>query len=146
MNYFTADGIGRIFILRLDQGDFVLEKINELIKKEDIKNGVVLSGIGTLDNCTLHMVTSIGYPPVEHFETWDKKPLELSSIEGFIANGKPHLHCVVSDHEKAYSGHLEEGCRVLYLCEIVVAEVNSVNLERRPNSFGITQLEEKSDK
>jgi alanyl-tRNA synthetase len=37
MKYFLQEKLGRMFILRLDQGDFVLESINELIKKEEIK-------------------------------------------------------------------------------------------------------------
>jgi predicted DNA-binding protein with PD1-like motif len=97
MEYFSTQEIGRTFALRLDQGDYLLESINELIKKEIIKDAVVVSAIGTLDKCVLHMVMTTGYPPVEHFERWDDKPLELSSIDGIIADGKPHLHTVVSD-------------------------------------------------
>lgn len=140
MEYFSTQEIGRIFVLRLDQGDMVLESINELIVKEGIKDAVVVSGIGTLDRCTLHMVMTTGYPPVEHFERWEDKPLELASIDGIIADGKPHLHAVVSDHEKAYAGHLESGCRVLYLAEIVIVEVKSLDLTRVPNDKNILKL------
>lgn len=130
MEYFSIPKAGRAFVLRLDQGDYVLESINDLIKKEGINDAVVVSAIGTLDRCVLHMVTTTGYPPVEHFERWEDKPLELSSIDGIIADGKPHLHAVVADREKAYSGHLEEGCRVLYLAEIVIVELVGANLSR----------------
>ena len=56
MKYFSTEEIGRVFVLRLDQGDMVLESINQLIADEGIKDAVVVSGIGTLDKCTLHMV------------------------------------------------------------------------------------------
>lgn len=144
MEYFSKPSIGRTFVLRLDQGDYVLESINQLIEKENIKNGVVVSAIGTLDKCVLHMVMTTGYPAVEHFERWDDKPLELSSIDGIIADKRPHLHTVVSDHEKAYAGHLEEGCRVLYLAEIVILELNSIELTRIYNEKNILKLIEKS--
>lgn len=130
MEYFSADGLGRTFVIRLDQGDYLLESIMVLIRKENLKDAAVVSAIGTLDKCKLHMVTTTGYPPVEHYEHWENKPLELSSIDGVIADGKPHLHAVVSDCERAYSGHLEEGCRVLYLAEIVIAELKSTSLTR----------------
>lgn len=143
MKSFSTGEIGRVFVLRLDQGDYVLEEIRKLIKKENISDAVVVSGIGTLDNCTLHMVMSTGYPPVEHFETWKDKPLELSSMDGIIADGEPHLHTVVSDHEKAYSGHMEDGCRVLYLCEIVIMELKSIGLKRIANKYGIKELDKK---
>lgn len=49
-------------------------------------------------------------------------------MAGVIADGRPHLHAVVSDNKKAYAGHLEKGCRVLYLAEIVVLELEDVEL------------------
>lgn len=107
MQSFSTREIGRIFVLRLDPADYVLESILDLIKRENLKDAVVISGIGTLDHCILHMVMTTGYPSVQHFEHWENKPLELAHISGIIANGEPHLHAVVSDSEKAYSGHLE---------------------------------------
>jgi predicted DNA-binding protein with PD1-like motif len=140
MEYFSTGEIGRVYVLRLDPGDYVLESINQFIQKENINNGVIVSAIGTLDKCVLHMVMTTGYPPVEHFERWDDKPLELASIDGIIADGKPHLHTVVSDHQKAYSGHLEEGSRVLYLAEIVIMELKSLDLTRIRDDKGILKL------
>ncbi|MBE3100992.1 MAG: DNA-binding protein [Firmicutes bacterium] len=143
MKYFSSENVGRTFILRLDQGDDVLGSINDLIQKENISDGVVVSGIGTLDYCTLHMVMTTGYPPVEHFEKWEDKPLELASIDGIIADGIPHLHTVISDHEKAYAGHLEPGCRILYLGEVVIMELEDMNLIRVKSENGINELVKK---
>lgn len=143
MKYFSSENVGRTFILRLDQGDDVLGSINDLIQKENISDGVVVSGIGTLDYCTLHMVMTTGYPPVEHFEKWEDKPLELASIDGIIADGIPHLHTVISDHEKAYAGHLEPGCRILYLGEVVIMELEDMNLIRVKSEKGINELVKK---
>lgn len=111
MENFTGKMGSKLHILRLDAGDYLLESIQSVIERENIRNAFVVSGIGTLDYCVLHMVMTTSYPAVEHFERWENKPLELSSIDGIIADGVPHLHMVVSDHEKAYSGHLELGCR-----------------------------------
>ena len=140
MEYFSTEQIGRVFVLRLDQGDMLLESIKELIAKEGIKDAVVISAIGTLDMCVLHMVTTTGYPPEEHFERWDNEPLELVSVDGIIADGEPHLHAVVSDSEKAYAGHLENGCRILYLGEIVIGELESMDLKRIYNDKRILKL------
>lgn len=140
MEYFSTEQIGRVFVLRLDQGDMLLESIKELIAKEGIKDAVVISAIGTLDMCVLHMVTTTGYPPEEHFERWDNEPLELVSVDGIIADGEPHLHAVISDSEKAYAGHLENGCRILYLGEIVIGELESMDLKRIYNDKHILKL------
>jgi len=130
MKYFSTDKMGRIFVLRLDPGDYLLESIKDLIRKEKVKDAVVVSAVGTLDQYRIHMVMTTDYPPENRFEHWKDRPLELASIGGAIANGEPHLHIIVSDSEKAYAGHLEEGCRVLYLAEIVVVELKELNLAR----------------
>ena len=140
MKYFSTKDTGRTFVLRLDQGDYILESIEGLIQEEGIKDAVVVSGMGTLDQCTLHMVMTTGYPTVQHFEHWKDKPLELASIDGIIADGKPHLHAVVSDSKKAYAGHLENGCRTLYLAEIVIVEMKSMNLTRIPDDKNLLKL------
>ena len=130
MKYFSTDKIGRIFILSLHPGDYILESIKELVEKESVKDGIVVSAIGTLDEYEMHYVLTTGFPPQNKFEHWKDKPLELAHIGGIIADGEPHLHVVVSDSEKAYAGHLEKGCRVLYLAEIVIIEVKGLNLKR----------------
>jgi len=140
MEVFTNNGLGKIHILRLDPGDDVLESIEAFIARENICGGVVLSGIGTLDCCVLHMVMTTDYPPVEHFERWENVALELASLSGVIANGAPHLHTVVSDSKAAYAGHLERGCRILYLGEVVIAEIEGFNSARVPNAQGIRML------
>jgi predicted DNA-binding protein with PD1-like motif len=130
MRYFSTEKIGRIFVLSLEPGDYVLESIKELVKKEDIKDGVVVSGIGTVDEYRIHYVTTTGFPPQNKFEHWKNKALEMAHIGGIIANGEPHLHITVSDSEKAHAGHLEEGCRTLYLAEILIIELKGMNLKR----------------
>jgi len=140
LEYFSTEKTGRIFVLRLDSGDYLLESIESLIQKESIKDAVVVSAIGTLDEYRVHWVTTTGFPPENRFEHWKDKPLELGSVGGVIANGKPHLHIVVSDSEKAYSGHLEKGCRVLYLAEIVIIELKSLHLSREYDERHISRL------
>lgn len=143
MQYFDRAELGRTVIIRLDQGDYVLESVNKVLEETGIKDGYVVSGIGTLDYCVLHMVMTTGYPPVEHFPKWNDKPLELVSIDGIIADGIPHLHAVVSDDNTAVAGHLEPGCRTLYLGEIVIQELKGQALERVENNKNINELTEK---
>lgn len=143
MEYFAARPTNRTFVLRLDQGDLLLESICSLIEREDIKYGVVVSGIGTLDYSVLHMVTTVGYPPVEFFDRKDKTPLELASIDGFIADSTPHLHMVISDKEKAYAGHLENGCRILYLGEVVIQELGEIEVHRIRDEKKLLKLRHK---
>lgn len=140
MQTFSGQTSGRVFVLRLDPGDFLLESIRAFTADHNLQTAYIASAIGTLDYCVMHMVMTTSYPPVEHFAHWDNQPLELSSIDGLIANGEPHLHMVVSDHQTAFSGHLEEGCRVLYLAEIVIVELIPGGIQRVRDEKGILKL------
>jgi len=140
MKIFTGDKFGKVHVLRIDRGEYLLENIENFIENKNINNAVVMSAIGTVDNCVMHMVMTTTLPPVDNFVKWENKPLEIASINGVIANGSPHLHMTVSDHEYAYAGHLEHGCRVLYLCEIVIAEMEGFNFHRIRNKNNILEL------
>ncbi|MCS7119717.1 MAG: DNA-binding protein [Nitrososphaerota archaeon] len=140
MRYFSTKDIGRIFVLRLDPGDYVLESIMDLVEKEGVKEGVVVSAVGTLDRYSAHMVTSTTFPPENLFVTLNDEPMEVLSICGLIVAGEPHLHIVVSDSKKAYGGHLEKGCRTLYVAEIVIIELKSLNLKRVRESDQVKRL------
>ena len=106
----------------------------------------MISGIGTLDECTMHMVTSSGMPPVEVFPRWDKVGLELVSMQGIIADGIPHIHMTISMATGAVGGHLEEGCRILYLGEMVVLELPGLDLTRVPTKGNIMKLTNRTAK
>jgi predicted DNA-binding protein with PD1-like motif len=59
-------------------------------------------------------------------------------------DGIAHLHTVISEGDRVMSGHLEPGCRSLYLFEMAVLEVEGLeNLTRKPNRHGKQQLEYK---
>lgn len=140
MDYFESKQFGKVYTIRINPGEDFLREVEHFIKQTGMRYGVVVSGIATFSDCVMHMVTTTTYPPVEHFEKMEDKALELSSVAGTIADGKPHLHMVVSDTEYAYSGHVEYGCKVLYLCELVIAEICNGNFKRIPDEHGVNQL------
>lgn len=132
MEVFPGGRIGEVVALRLDQGEDVLDSIASAAKQLEIHSGVVISGIGTLDRARLHHITHTGYPPKDEFVEYEG-PIELLSIDGLIADHVPHLHTCISIKEGTYMGHLEPGCRVLYLAEIAIARLEGVRLCRRMN-------------
>lgn len=98
---------------------------------------------GSVQECTYHYVTSIDSKPKDEFKTV-KGPFEILSAGGIIANGEPHLHITLSAPEKgAFGGHLEKGCRILYLGEVTIFKYGGPALVRKPNRNGISILEAK---
>lgn len=58
-------------------------------------------------------------------------PLELVSVSGLIADHKPHIHCTMAIRgNKMFTGHLEPGCKVLYLSEVAIGRLTGRPLKR----------------
>ena len=57
-----------------------------------------------------------------------------------IIDGEPHIHICMATPESSYLGHLEEGCRVLYLAEIAIEKYSDEELTRKRDKFGIAAL------
>ena len=143
METFISDRVGRSFVLKLVQGEDLLESIEQLIRDESIENAVVVSGIATVDRCRLHMISTTGYPVETFIDEKTDIPLELVSIDGFICDGQPHIHCTVSDCNQAYAGHVLKGCRILYLGEIVIQELLGMSVHRRLTEKGVNHIYKK---
>ncbi|KPJ72187.1 MAG: hypothetical protein AMS14_08265 [Planctomycetes bacterium DG_20] len=124
-------GASQVVIVALEPGEMLLESIREAVAARDIRNGVVVSGIGTLKTCRMHYITHTDFPPEDAFFTV-RGPLELVSVSGIIADGQPHLHITVSEGEdQVWAGHLEPESEVAYLAEIAILVFNALEMTRR---------------
>ena len=114
----------------IEPGEMLLETIQKAIAQAGIRNGAVVSGIGTLKTCHLHYITHTDFPPKDRFFRL-QKPLELVSVSGIIADGQPHLHIAVScGEDEVWAGHLEPESEVAYLAEIAILVSNDLAMTR----------------
>ena len=147
-----ADGPGKVFggaqiqeiyRIRLDRDDKILESLMAAIKEHGIQDGIVLSGVGSVQECTYHRVITTA-PTAKDEMVHIKGPTELLSLGGLIANGEPHLHMTLSQPKQgAFGGHIENNCIVLYRVELTVAKFSGTPLERKPNADGTPVLQPK---
>ena len=130
MNVISNTGATELIAIGIQPGEMLLETITEACRRKDIRNGAVVSGIGTLKTCHMHYIEHTDFPPKDCFFRL-AKPLELLSVSGLIADGEPHLHIVVScGWEEVYAGHLEPGSEVAYLAEIAILKCNDLAMVR----------------
>lgn len=134
--------IAEVYRVRLDRGDLLLETIQDVIQKNGIADGAVLTAAGSLQECTFHRVKSLAEKPQDEFTTV-KEPMEILNVNGLIAGGEPHLHMALAGAHGAFGGHLENGCRVLYRAELTIARFSGPPLARKPNKAGVPVLQRK---
>lgn len=144
-NVFFGEGFGRSIVINLSKGDKLLESIRDLLEQEGIKNAAVIGAVGSMQKLVYHLPTSMGPTSEDKFLTIQGQgPIELGSLSGNVIDGDPHLHIVAQDKEGTYIGHLEEGTEILFLAEIILAEIQSINIHRVKNESGVVYLTEKN--
>jgi len=122
--------IAELVCVYMEYGDDFHECIERAARQRGIHSGAVLSGIGTFEKARIHYITHTGFPARDRVVEL-KGPIELCSVDGIIADYEPHMHCTMAVRgRKLFAGHLEPGCRVLYLAEAVLARFSGPALER----------------
>ena len=139
MKSFTGKEFGRVLIMHLGKGELFLESVQSEIDRLGIKNGILVSCIGSLRKAVLHIITTTEDISTDQFITIED-PIEVSAVQGLILNGEPHFHLVISDTHRAYTGHLENGCEVQYLIELAIIELANLELAREKDRFGISHI------
>jgi len=121
---------GRIVVLRLAYGDRLLESLREICRQQKIRNGVILTGFGSLTDVAVSGAIGPSFPPKNFYRRTTPRGVEILAMSGVIANYHVHCHMVLTDRHRAFGGHLEEGCRVLSLAEIALMRVDGIKLAR----------------
>jgi predicted DNA-binding protein with PD1-like motif len=122
---------GRVVVVRLAYGDPLLESLQEICRGQRIRNGVILTGFGSLTDVSVTGVVGPGFPPRRFYHLKRPRGVEILAISGVVADYHVHAHIVLCDRSRAFGGHLEPGCRVLSLAEIAIMRVEGVKLARR---------------
>jgi predicted DNA-binding protein with PD1-like motif len=137
---FAGAQVQEIYRLNLDRDEGLLEGINGAVKQYGIQDGAVLTTVGSTQECTYHYVESTSATAKDVFVT-QKGAAEILSVTGLIAAGEPHLHITLATPDgRAFGGHLENGCKILYVAEITLAKFSGPQLVRQPNKNKIPML------
>lgn len=139
MRTYYTDHIGKVILIHLNKGEDVLESVCSEIQRLGVKNGILVSAIGSLRKTRLHYIATTKDISENHFLTIEN-PIELGNAQGLIIDGVPHFHLTISDLERVYTGHMEPGCEVQYLAELAILELPEANLTREMDEFGIPYL------
>lgn len=121
---------GEIVVVRLAYGDLLLESIEEICRQRRLRDGVILTGFGSLTDIAVSGAVGASFPPRKFYQRTRPRGVEILAMSGVIADYHVHCHLVVSDRHQAFGGHLERGCRVLSLAEIALMRVSGIKLAR----------------
>jgi predicted DNA-binding protein with PD1-like motif len=121
---------GEIVVARLAYGDLLLESLEEICRQHRIREGVILTGFGSLTDIAVSGAVGASFPPRKFYKRTQPRGVEILAMSGVIADYHVHCHIVLSDRRQAFGGHLERGCRILSLAEIALMRVTGLKLAR----------------
>jgi len=110
--YSVTSQFERIEIVRMKPGTDMLEGLEKFINEKNIKNAVILTGIGSVTDYHYHVVSDKNLPPAEE-DPKASVAMDLIAMQGYIMNKRIHAHITLSDENSVVGGHLEPGTKAL---------------------------------
>jgi predicted DNA-binding protein with PD1-like motif len=125
--YAISGHFSRIVVMRMKYRTDLLRGMEKLVKQQKIRNGVILSGIGSLRGYRVHSVSSRDLPPSGSYVAAPNAPANLNGMNGYIVDGDIHAHVTmaVNQGRDTVSGHLEQGCEVLTYAIVTVGVLDT---------------------
>jgi predicted DNA-binding protein with PD1-like motif len=129
-SYSFSTNFKEVVIVRLKYRTDILQGLEDAVAQNNIKNAVILSGIGSLISYHIHSVDNSTFPSKNVF--YKKEiPADVVSVSGYIIDGRVHAHIGISDGKTSVGGHLEPGTRVFTFCIITIGVLeDDVSLHR----------------
>jgi len=135
---YSEGRIGRVFVVRFDEGEDLLEGLRRFLAERKVRTGYLMV-LGALHEG--RMVTGPEedvIPPVPHWETasggWEMLGVATVYPDD---RGEPalHLHATAGRGQETLTGCLREVARVYLVVEAIVVELEGISFRRRHDPF-----------
>ena len=122
--YAISTQFDRVVILRFKFGTDLLAGLQKMVKQENIRNGVILSAIGSVRGYQVHQVSNRTLPSQDTFVKNPTEPADLVSMNGYVFDGRLHPHVTLATPDKVIAGHLEPGTEVFTFAIVTIGVMN----------------------
>ena len=127
-SYVLTAKFDRVLVLRAKNKTDLLTEMEKQVKAQNIKNAVILSGIGSVRGYRFHNVTGRDYPVPDMFVSAPNTPADFIGMNGYVVNGVIHAHIILAlgdNKGTTVSGHLEKGTEVLTFAVVTLGVLNT---------------------
>ena len=126
--YAISGQFERVVVIRVKFQADLLRGIEAMVKKEGIKNGVILAGVGSLRGYHVHQVNNRDFPTSNIFTKMTDTGADLVGMNGYVVNGVVHAHVTIGTGDKAIAGHLEPGTEVFTYAIVTIGALKDADL------------------
>ena len=127
-SYVLSGKFDRVLVIRAKNKTDLLTEMEKQVKQQNIRNAVILSGIGSVRGYRFHNVAGRDYPVPDMFVSAPTTPADLIGMNGYVVNGVIHAHIILAlgdNKGTTVSGHLEKGTEVLTFAVVTLGLLNT---------------------
>jgi predicted DNA-binding protein with PD1-like motif len=128
--YAITGHFDRIVVLRFKYQTDLLAGLQKMVKQENIRNGVILSAVGSVRGYQVHQVSNRTLPSHNTFTKNPTQPADVVSMNGYVIDGRLHPHITLATPDKVIAGHLEPGTEVFTFAAVTIGVMNDADLRR----------------
>jgi len=140
---YQAGELGRVVVARFDDGDNILDGLNDVVRKENIRAGVLYLIGGMKKGRFVVGPETEAMPPVPVWRELDESH-EIVGIGTIFWQGeepKIHFHGAYAKRDKVLAGCMRQNAETFLVLEAIIMEIKGVNAVRELDPLsGLTLL------
>jgi predicted DNA-binding protein with PD1-like motif len=129
---YQAGELGRVLVARFDDGDNILDGLNDVVRKENIRAGVLYLVGGMKKGRFVVGPETEAMPPVPVWRELDESH-EIVGIGTIFWQGeepKIHFHGAYAKRDKVLAGCMRQNAETFLVLEAIIMEIKGVNAVR----------------
>jgi predicted DNA-binding protein with PD1-like motif len=134
--YAVSTQFERVLVLRFKYETDLLAGIEQMVKQHKIRNAVILAGAGSVKSYHIHQVSNRVFPSKNMLVKDPAAAADIAGMNGYILNGKVHVHLTLANPDRAFGGHLEPGTNVFTFAIVTLGIL--------PDDLDLSKLDDKN--
>lgn len=129
---YSEGRIGRVFVLRMDHGEDLLESLQKFLKEKNVNSCMALF-LGSLhDGQAVTGPKEPVVPPVPNYEAYDSawEVFGMATVYPSKEGPKMHIHSGMGRGRQALVGCLRDKAKIYLIVEAVLFEICDLGAER----------------
>jgi predicted DNA-binding protein with PD1-like motif len=129
---YQAGELGRVVVARFDDGDNILDGLNDVVRKENLRAGVLYLIGGMKKGRFVVGPETESMPPVPVWRELDESH-EIVGIGTIFWQGeepKIHFHGTYAKRDKVLAGCMRQNAETFLVLEAIIMEIKGVNAVR----------------
>ena len=129
---YSEGSLGRVFVLRMDDGEDLLESIQKFVEEKCIESGMMLFLGAMKEGRAVTGPEEPVIPPTPHFETFDSawEVFGMATVYPSTDGPKIHIHSSMGRGRAALVGCIRDKAQVYLIVEAVLIEFKGLGARR----------------